>query len=49
MEERNPAPLDKSFIPYKVSTIQGAAGFRNYPQYALTIVMSIVSASAIKY
>jgi hypothetical protein len=35
---RNPTPVDRWFIPlfntiYRVSTIEGGAGFRNHPQY----------------
>ena len=38
MDGRNPAPVDRWFIPlfisiYRVSTMQGGAGFRNHPQY----------------
>ena len=36
---RNPAPVNRWFIKivYKVSTIQGGAGFRNHPQYGHTL------------
>jgi hypothetical protein len=41
MGQRNPAPVDMFYpIIYRVSTIQGGAGFRNHPQYHLLVKMA---------